>query len=198
MKRFLPILALALLVAAPAYASEVTGTLSTGIASGIAGVVDAAPTASPAPGTYTSAQSVTLTAADATSIHYTIDSSPPTCTTGTVYSGAIAVNVSETIRAVACFGTVASPVGTFAYGINITVPTPPSNGNGNGGGGGGSTPPTTTVSGDINHDGVIDIGDFNALIVSWGKTGPNLVADLNHDGVVDILDFNMLIIGWSV
>src|SRR3989344_2811051 len=91
-------------------ASEVIGTLSTGVSTGLSGIVDAPPIASPAPGTYTSVQSVTLSAVDSTSIHYIIDGASPTCTTGTTYTGAISVSSSQTIRAVACFGTVASEV----------------------------------------------------------------------------------------
>jgi hypothetical protein len=61
----------------------------------------ARPTVSPAPGTYTSAQSVTL--ADATSgavIYYTTDLSTPT-TASARYQGPIVVSRSTTIRAMA-------------------------------------------------------------------------------------------------
>ncbi len=181
-------------IAMPAMASEVTGTLTTGISTGLSGIVDGAPVASPVPGTYTSTQNVTLTATNSDSIHYTITSTDPTCTTGTTYTGAIAVSSSQTIRAVACFGTsnpVSSAVKIFAYGISVSTPS-----GGGGGGGGGYIQPATTLIGDINHDGVVNILDFNALLVQWGKTGSSLSADLNHDGVVGILDFNMLIIHW--
>ena len=196
MKKYF-LLALAIIIAVPVYASEITGTLTTGVSTGIGGTVVSTPVASPVAGTYSSAQSVTLTATDTTSIHYTIDGASPTCTTGTVYSGAISVSESETIRAVGCSGTTASAVGTFAYGINITPP-------GGGGGGGGSsggiiTPPLSGgTPGDITGDNVVDLIDFNAIVVDWGKTGSSLSSDLNHDGVVDILDFNILIINWTL
>jgi hypothetical protein len=49
---------------------------------------------------------------------------------------------------------------------------------------------------DTNHDGVIDILDFNILMVNWGQKGANIV-DYNKDEIVDIIDFNMLMIYWS-
>jgi len=44
---------------------------------------------------------------------------------------------------------------------------------------------------------LVNLTDFNALIVAWGLTGSNLTADLNHDGVVDLSDFNLLIVNWT-
>jgi hypothetical protein len=76
------------------------------------------PTFSPAAGTYTSAQSVTLS--DSTSgatIYYTTDGSTPT-TSSTTYSGPITVGTSETIHAIAtASGFTASAVGSAAYTI---------------------------------------------------------------------------------
>lgn len=61
----------------------------------------AAPAFSPAPGTYTCAQTVTLSAAtEGAAIYYTVDGSTPT-TASTQYTAAIAVNGSEVIEAVA-------------------------------------------------------------------------------------------------
>ena|ERR1039458_162893 len=87
--------------------SESTGTLTTGLngsaGTGVSGIVMAAPVASSAAGTYASAQSVTLSASGASSINYTTDGTVPTCSTGTVYAGAISVGSSETIQAVSCY-----------------------------------------------------------------------------------------------
>lgn len=195
----IPILALAFVV--PAYASEITGTLTTGVSTGVEGTVAVTPTASPVAGTYTSAQSVTLSASGASSIRYTIDAAAPTCSTGTLYSGVISVSSSLTIRAVGCYNGTASQTGTFAYGINIT---PPPSGGGGGGGGGAVLGASTSAlsNGDIagpagTSDGGVDILDFNALIVAWGTTGASIPADFNHDGVVDLLDFNVLIVNWT-
>jgi len=32
--------------------------------------------------------------------------------------------------------------------------------------------------------------------VNWGSSPSNTNADLNHDGVVDIFDFNLLMVSW--
>ena len=61
----------------------------------------ATPTANPAAGTYTTGQSVTLsTTTDGASIYYTTDDTTPT-TSSTEYTGAIAVNATTTIKAIA-------------------------------------------------------------------------------------------------
>ena len=127
---------LLLMSVAPAFATEVTGELDTGVSSGggIDAVLAVAPTASPAAGDYSSDQSVTLTATDALSIHYTTSGTDPTCTTGTTYSGAISVTSDTTIEAISCYANSnASSVASFTYDIS------------SGGGGGGSAAPKTTT-----------------------------------------------------
>ncbi len=110
--------------------SNLTGSTS----STLSQVVNAAPPAAtptflPVAGTYTSAQSVTIS--DATSgatIYYTTNGTTPT-TGSTVYSSSspIAVSSSETIEAIAtASGYSASPVGSAAYVINIPGFGPPS------------------------------------------------------------------------
>jgi hypothetical protein len=83
------------------------------------------PTFSPAPGTYTSTQSVTI--ADTTSgaaIYYTTDGSTPT-TSSTLYSGAITVATTETINALAvASGYNNSTVGSGLFTINPPAATP--------------------------------------------------------------------------
>lgn len=85
----------------------------------------AAPTFSPAPGTYPNAQTVTL--ADATSgaqIFYTTNGSAPT-SSSTLYSGPISVGATETIQAVAlASGGSLSPVASAAYAITQSSTTP--------------------------------------------------------------------------
>jgi hypothetical protein len=88
----------------------------------------AAPTFTPAVGTYTSAQSVTI--ADSTtgaSIYYTTDGSTPGAGTGTssLYNGTpISVATSETINAIGVLiGYTNSAVAPAAYVINLPAPT---------------------------------------------------------------------------
>ena len=86
------------------------------------------PVFSPLPGTYTTAQNVTLTSAtQGATIYYTVDGSTPT-TSSPTYSSAIVVNgVSLTIRAfAAATGYQSSPivVGTYQIQAPSTVATP--------------------------------------------------------------------------
>ncbi|HEV7138192.1 MAG TPA: chitobiase/beta-hexosaminidase C-terminal domain-containing protein [Steroidobacteraceae bacterium] len=60
----------------------------------------ASPTFSPAPGAYTSSQSVTLSAPAAATIYYTTNGKPPT-TASSVYSGPITVSSNEIVQAIA-------------------------------------------------------------------------------------------------
>jgi len=131
------IIALGLALTAPVYASEVTGSICTGLSCPIEANVIVAPTASPIAGTYTSAQSVTLVSTGASSIRYTTDGTAPACpTTGTLYSTAISVGTSQTIKAISCYpNSNTSTIASFAYVINI-----PTSGGGGGGGGGGAIP----------------------------------------------------------
>jgi hypothetical protein len=81
-----------------------------------------APTFSPAAGTYTASQSVTISDATAgTTIYYTINGTTPT-TSSSVYSGAITVSATETLEAIAVeTGYTNSLTATAAYTINNSV-----------------------------------------------------------------------------
>ena len=84
----------------------------------------ATPTFSPAAGTYTSAQSVTIS--DATSganIYYTTNGTTPT-TASAVYSAPVTVSASQTLQAIAVAGGVTSTVGSSAYTISPLAATP--------------------------------------------------------------------------
>lgn len=85
--------------------------------------ITAAPVASPAAGTYGSTQSVTLTTATASaSIYYTLNGEPPGKAWGTLYSGAISVDASKTLRAIAVAPGMRAATSSDAYLIG-TQPT---------------------------------------------------------------------------
>jgi hypothetical protein len=87
------------------------------------GTQTATPVFSPAGGTYSATQHVTIS--DATSgavIHYTTNGSTPT-TSSTVYSGAITVSSTETLKALAIAPShTASAVATATYTISSSIP----------------------------------------------------------------------------
>ena len=51
--------------------------------------------------------------------------------------------------------------------------------------------------GDADANGIVDIKDFNLLMINWGKKSPNNSSDFNRDGKVDIFDFNILMVNWG-
>ena len=82
-----------------------------------------APTFSLAEGEYTSAQTVTISAAEGATIYYTTDKSDPT-TSSTKYASAITVSKTTTIRAIAVKdGYTNSEIAEATYTINSTTPT---------------------------------------------------------------------------
>ncbi len=78
------------------------------------------PTFSPVAGTYTSAQSVTIsTTTSGASIRYTTDGSTPTSSVGTLYSSPVSVSSSLTLKAIAYkAGMTDSLVASAAYTIS--------------------------------------------------------------------------------
>jgi hypothetical protein len=81
----------------------------------------ATPSFSPAAGTYTSTQTVTIgTATPSATIYYTTNGTTPT-TSSPVYSGPITVSATETLAAIAlATGDSASAVGSATYTISLT------------------------------------------------------------------------------
>ena len=86
----------------------------------------AAPTFSPAAGTYTAAQTVTLSSTTSgATLYYTLDGTTPT-TSSTVYTAPITVSATETVNAIAVVsGFANSNVGSAAYTINIPAAATP-------------------------------------------------------------------------
>ena len=84
----------------------------------------AAPTFSVPTGTYTSAQTVTISdAAAGAAIYYTLDGSAPTAKS-TLYTSKITVSKTEVVSAVAIRAGNSSPVATAAYAIVQSIPAP--------------------------------------------------------------------------
>ncbi len=82
-----------------------------------------APTFSPPPGAYPSAQAVAIGATAGAEIHYTIDGSEPTASCAT-YLAPINVTATTTIRAIAVANGMSSPVATGTYTITGPAATP--------------------------------------------------------------------------
>jgi len=143
-------------------ASEVTGDINPGLITGMEGVIISAPTASPVAGSYTSSQSVSLTAGGSTAICYTTNSTTPACSssiacsTGSVYSSAISVSSTTTIKSIACYADASSgPSSSDTYTI--------SSGGGDGGGGGGYDIPPS-------DDAIVTSSD-EPLVLSYVQEG---------------------------
>ena len=49
----------------------------------------------------------------------------------------------------------------------------------------------TVLTGDYNHDGVVNAADYTVWCDSLGKTGTGLAADGNGDGVVNAADYTL-------
>lgn len=207
-KLILPLVVLLLSIAfgGKIYASEITGTLSTGLRANnrdvIEGIVVKPPIANPVPGVYTSVQNVTLAGSEGTmNIHYTTNGIAPTCQTGLVYSTPITIsNAEETIEAVSCYpNSITSAVAVLLYAINTPPSSAPTGGGGGGGGGGTTTFSSSNpgISADANKDGKVDILDFVILMANWGKAETGNQADFNGDGKTDILDFVILMANWT-
>jgi Chitobiase/beta-hexosaminidase C-terminal domain/PQQ enzyme repeat len=98
---------------------EGVGTNSSSGSSGVA-----APTFSPAGGTYTSSQSVTIsTTTSGASINYTVDGSQPTQSNGTSYSSPVNISSTTTLKAIAFLGTTNSTITdeTYLFGSSTNL-----------------------------------------------------------------------------
>ena len=109
-------------VKAIAYASGLTDS---SVSTAIYSIVVAAPTFSPGGGTYSTAQTVTLSSATAgATIRYTTDGTSPSETAGTIYTAPFAVSATTTVKAMAyASGLTDSSVSTAIYTIVVAAPT---------------------------------------------------------------------------
>ena len=90
------------------------------IAAGYSATVPAAPKFSIASGEFTTAQSVAISAADGASIYYTTDGSVPTVNS-TLYTGAITIDKTASVRAIAVVNGAASIAVSETYVILPSV-----------------------------------------------------------------------------
>ncbi len=119
------------IIANNVFASTSEGTLSTAIQTGLEGVTKAAPTVSPAAGDYHATQTVTLTAAGATKICYTVDgttepscATSTTCTAGTALAsgGTVSLTSTTTVKSAGCYADASTgPVATSAYTLTCAT-----------------------------------------------------------------------------
>lgn len=131
-----------------------------------------APSVSPAAGTFSSTQSVTLTASNASTIRYTTDGNTPSCApAGTLYSSAISVASTTTVKAIACYpDTTPSSVTSATYTIETGgAVINPGGGGGGGGGGGSSTTTTTTTTTDTPKTDTPVSLEFKDAKTHWSK-----------------------------
>ena len=137
----------------------------------------ATPVITPAAGTYTEAQTVTITAEGGATIYYTTDGSEPT-TASAVYGEPLTISETTTIKAIAVKEGLYnnSEVATADYVIEL---------------------PIVAVLGDVNDDGKLTIKDVTDLIsyLLGGEVDPFNAAnaDVNQDGSVAIKDVTELI-----
>jgi hypothetical protein len=95
------------------------------VASAIYTIQTPAPILSPAPGTFTTPQSVTLTdATPGVKFYYTTDGTTPT-TASTQYTAAIPLSAQTTVRAIAVGANGTSPITTGAYSFNFPAAAQP-------------------------------------------------------------------------
>ncbi|HWZ94091.1 MAG TPA: chitobiase/beta-hexosaminidase C-terminal domain-containing protein [Opitutaceae bacterium] len=106
-------------IRAIAYKTGMTDSTVTSVLYTISPTQVAAPTFSPAAGTYTSPQTITITTTTSgASIRYTTDGSTPTETAGTLYSSPVSISTTTTLKAIAYeTGMTDSTVTTGQYTI---------------------------------------------------------------------------------
>lgn len=57
------------------------------------------------------------------------------------------------------------------------------------------TPTTSSIPGDINHDGKVDSFDYIIFLSKYGSNDPN--CDFNNNGIVDLADYTILLFNYK-
>ena len=131
--------------------------------------VAATPTFSPGAGSYGATQTVTIsTMTSGASIRYTTDGSTPTETAGALYTGAITVNSTTTLKAIAYeSGYTDSPVASATY----TIPPPTITGlSPTSGAAGVQVSVSGSGFGSTQGTGKVWLGTTLGTVVSWSNT----------------------------
>jgi hypothetical protein len=150
--------------------------------SGTYTLVVATPTFSPAAGNFTSAPSVTIsTTTSGATIRYTTDGSTPSETAGTVYSGAVSISSTTTLKAIAYeTGMTDSSVASGTYTIS---------------GGGGNPPSFVQVKDNVVSSGssvaatftsATTAGNTIVVYVIWDNAGTASVTDSRGDNFTSV------------
>jgi uncharacterized repeat protein (TIGR03803 family) len=149
-------------------------------------IVPPAPAFSPAAGTYTSVQSVTITSVGATAIYYTTDGTTPTESSGTptgitmLYTGPVPISATTTLNAIGVDTNGSSPAASGVYTINIppAIQSPPQITSfflmGNFGGSNGISPKAGLIQGSD--------GRLYGTASSGGANNAGTVFAINADG----------------
>ena len=137
----------------------------------------ATPTFSPAEGTFTSTQSVTIsTTTEGATIYYTTDGTAPT-SSSTPYAGAITVSETKTIKAIAIKGSDESNVATATYTIYPVLHA------------GTSADPYTVadarnaIDANIGLTDVYATGIVSEIVTAYNSTYKNITFNISVDGL---------------
>ena len=144
----------------------------------------AVPAISPAGGTFSSAQSVTISTTTAgASIRYTTDGSTPSSTVGAVYSGPVSVSSSLTLKAIAyASGMNNSSVTTATYTIAAAI----------GGSGAATGVATATGGGTVSGVATVTNGGTAWYDLSWTHRKAITVDHSKVSGSGDLVNFPLL------